>query len=226
MKVKKKALAGAAVAVLAFGAGGVGVVQATNGETEGPLDLPLGFTVQPLAGERTIDVDEVPPEVLHTADQAAGTTDLRRYQIDFDDIEAVYEITGRTRGGESIEFDVRANGQLEEIEEVIDAKDVPEEVTEILEQTFPGFEITNRERSTRPTSIGLLRVFYEFDGTNGDDELDLEINQRGTVITVEPASQQQEAPGSEVPADGGGDGGDSPGSGGGPGSGSGTGSGA
>lgn len=192
---RKKSLA-VVVAACAIGAGGVGVVQAQDGD-DGE-ELPVGFTVQPLGGEEDIDIENVPPQVLHTADQAARGTDLTEAQIDYDDIEAVYEITG-----EGIEIDVKANGKLEEIEEALSRRQarnaVPRAVRRLLRRQLPDFEITAFERSTRPTEIGLLRVFYEFDGTQGGEELDVEVNQRGTAYTVEPASLQRPAPGTQVP---------------------------
>jgi hypothetical protein len=181
----------------AIGVGSVGVVQAQR-DAE-PEELPTGYTVQPLGGEQTIDIGDVPPQVLHTADQAAKTADLTNAQVDFDDIEAVYEITG-----EGIEIDVKTNGKLEEIEENLGSRReareaIPRPVRQLLRRQLPGFSPEDFERSTRPTEVGLLRVFYEFDGTRDGEELDVEVNQRGTVYTVEPASLQRPAPGTEVP---------------------------
>ena len=190
---RTKTVAAAVGAACVVGAGGVGIVQAQDGAEQ----LPTGFTVQPLAGEQTINIKDVPPQVIHTADQAAKGIDLKTAQVDYDDIEAVYEITGA-----GIEIDVKTNGRLEEIEEVISRnREVPRAVRQLLRSAFPGFDVTKIERSTRPTEIGLLRVFWEFDGktTDGKD-LDIEINQRGTQYNVEPASLQRPAPGTEAPA--------------------------
>lgn len=191
---RRKSLAAAIGVTCVVGAAGVGVVQAQEAQ-DGAEQLPTGYTVQPLAGEQNIDLKEVPPQVLHTADQAAKGIELKTAQVDYDDIEAVYEITG-----EGIEVDVKTNGRLEEIEQVVRPREVSREARRLLRSAFPGFDITKTERSTRPTEVGLLRVFYEFDGkTAAGEELDIEINQRGTAYTVEPVSVRRPAPGSQVP---------------------------
>lgn len=203
---RNKGTAAVIGATFILGVGGVGIVQAQSGpaapptgETEGndPTQLPVGYTVQPIAGERTVSLENsVPPVVRHTAEQASRGAEFNRAQVDFDGIEVEYELRGETRAGTEIEIDVFADGRLAEIEETIEKSDVPELPLKLLRDEFGSrLQVTKYERSTRPTKIGLLRVFYEFDVERGGKEFDIEINQRGTVYTVEPLEAQQPAPG-------------------------------
>jgi len=191
MKARTKAVAGVVVGVTAIGGVVAGVVQASH---EG--GVPTGYTTQPIGGEQNIALDQVPPQVLHTADQAAQGADLTKAQVDFDEVEAVYELTAA-----DIEVDVKADGTLQEIEEKIVRRQVPREVRRLLRHSFPDLRIDQIERSTRPTPVGLLQRFYEFDGENRGEEIDLIINERGTVFTVEPLELQRPAPGTEVLGD-------------------------
>jgi hypothetical protein len=211
----KKAVAAALGVTCVLGVGGVGVVQAQTGTPTGPTapptgdttgddprELPTGFTVQPIAGERDISLErDVPPEVRHTAEQAAPDAVFNRAQIDFDNVEAEYELRGATEAGDQVEIDVFESGRLAEIEERILRSDVPRLPLRLLKREFgKDLEVTLYERSTRPTNIGFLRVFYEFDAVTADGrELDIEINQRGTVYTVEPLEAQRPAPGIDIP---------------------------
>lgn len=211
---RNKGIAAVMGATFILGVGGVGVVQAQSGGpqapptggTEGndPTELPVGFTVQPIAGERTIDLEgDVPPEVRHTAEQASQGAEFDSAQVDFDGIEVEYELGGTSRAGDEIEIDVFASGRIAEIEETIEKSDVPKLPLQLLRDQFGGekkqiggdLKVTKYERSTRPTNLGLLRVFYEFDVVKDGEELDIEINQRGTIYTVEPLEAQQPAPG-------------------------------
>lgn len=213
--MRNKSMAAVVGATFVLGVTGVGVVQAQSGTPTGPTapptgdttgddprQLPTGFTVQPIAGERDISLENaVPPVVRHTAEQASKGADFNRAQIDFDGIEVEYELRGTTPEGDQLEIDVFADGRLAEIEERISRSDVPRLPLQLLREQFGrNLDVTLYERSTRPTGIGLLRVFYEFDVVTQDgEELDIEINQRGTVYTVEPLEAQRPAPGIEVP---------------------------
>ncbi len=201
MRGKKAASAAALAGVLVVGTTGAVFAMQGNGNGNGNgsdfAPLPPGYTVQPFAGEldAPLQLDcELPPGVISTARQAAQGGTIDDAQIDFDDIVPVYELGATDLDGNDIEVDVFSDGSLEEIEVVLSrkaARDIPSEVTDLLNRAFPGFEISLTEKSIRPAGNGLLRNFYEFDGTTADGvNQDVEINERGTAYTVEPASLQ------------------------------------
>ncbi len=201
MRGKKAASAAALAGVLVVGTTGAVFAMQGNGNGNGNgsdfAPLPQGYTVQPFAGELGVPVQldcGLPPGVISTARQAAQGGTIDDAQIDFDDIVPVYELGATDLDGNEIEVDVLSDGTLEEIEVVLSRKavrDIPSEVTDLLNRAFPGFEISLTEKSIRPAGNGMLRNFYEFDGTTAEGiEQDVEINERGTSYLVEPASLQ------------------------------------
>lgn len=199
---RRRVLQGAGVALA--GASVMGTVSAQDDDSGddtadvgGEEGVPLGFTVDPFAGELEIDLEvarELPPAALSTAQQAIEGGNLDSAQIDFDRVVPVYEIGGTDADGNEVEVDVQQDGVLEEIEIVIPENEakavIPTAVLDTFGEAFPDATVDARELSVRPAGNGLLRRFYEFDITAGDgDEFDVEINERGTQYTVEPASQ-------------------------------------
>jgi len=179
--VRKNALVVAAV----VGVGaiiGTGVAIGTNGSSAPEP----GFAEKPFAGEADVDLADVPAWVIHTAKVALPAAEFKTAQLDQDDIEAVYEVQG-TYAGKAAEVDVRADGSVEEIELVIDPKDVPEGPAEKFASIFPKFELVKIEKSIRPTRTGLLETWYEWDGTaEGGDPVDVEVDATGKTYLVEP----------------------------------------
>jgi hypothetical protein len=165
--------------------GGAGVAQAQQVQ---PQDL--GVVQAPAAGNVSIPLDAVPLPVLHSAEVAfkryeAGAT-LTAAQVDKDDVLAVYEIQGQY-GGRLLEADVRADGVVLELEIEIGQGQVPQAVSQSLEQLAPGFSpATERpriEKSVRPSEVGLPEIWYEFSGTT----FDVEIRSDGRAVLIEPA---------------------------------------
>ena len=139
----------------------------------------LGFVQAPGAGSQTLAIAEVPSLVRHAAEVA-----LRSYEtevnflgatLDFDEIEAVYEVTARTQDGRQIEIDISPQAQVLEIEQEISRTEVPLPVLETLRTMVPNYQAADEspliEKSIRPASNGLLEVWYEFAGINYDVEI-------------------------------------------------------
>jgi hypothetical protein len=172
-----------AAAVLGVGAIiGTGVAIGTNGSSAPEP----GFADLPFAGEPDVDLADVPAWVIHTAKVALPKAEFKTAQLDQDDLLAIYEVQG-TNDGKAVEVDVRPDGSVQEIELVIDAKDVPEAAAAKFASLFPKFELVKIEKSIRPSETGLLSVWYEWDGTpEGGDPVDVEIDSTGSTYLVEP----------------------------------------
>jgi hypothetical protein len=176
--MRKIILLSAVVVCVVVAAGSVALA---NGSTDTP-----GFAVQPLAGEKPLNLEEVPNWVLHTASVTLPSAEFTAAQLDQDEIGAVFEIKGTDKGAPA-EVDVFPDGSLEEIELVIKTEDVPEAPLQLFNTYFPGFTLTKIEKSIRPTRTGLLEVWYEWDGKMKDGvAVDVEINSRGSTYLVEP----------------------------------------
>jgi hypothetical protein len=146
--------------------------------------------VEGLRGEnKKIEISEVPEKFMTVAKKAVPGAAWTHAQINYDlgkhESLVVYEITGKKDGTE-VEVDVRADGSIEEIEEVIDVKDVPKPVIGLLHSEYPDFKIKKAERSTRPYRNGNKVIWYELKGTTKQGAtIDVEITEDSKYYIVE-----------------------------------------
>ena len=128
-----------------------------------------------------LELTQVPPHVLEVANHYAPEAKWESAGTDFDTqtMWPEYEIAGKLPNGAAIEVDVTPEGNLHEVETVIEASTVPEPVMKLLGVYLPGFTPTLVEMSTRPNA-----VFYEFEGTVNGREIDVEVNAAGTAIVI------------------------------------------
>ena len=107
--------------------------------------------------------------------------------MDFDEIEAVYEIQASGVNGMKLEADVSASGEIQEHEIELAREDVPANVLEALNLYFPTFEASpdspSVEKSLRPSANGLLEVWYEFGGM----KFDVEVRSDAKSLLIDPA---------------------------------------
>ena len=158
-------------------------------DTVQPNDL--GVVQAPVAGSEDIDLSEVPAPILHAAMVAfnayEGGAEVTGASLDFDEIQAVYEVTGKTANGRIVEADVLPNGSVVELEVEIAAVGVPPHVMDALESFFPQFELASSpaavEKSIRPSTNGLPEIWYEFSGSGG---FDVEVRSDGRALLAEP----------------------------------------
>lgn len=123
--------------------------------------------------ETTMTMEEVPAAVMDAAN-AANTMGVTFDAVAMD--EGVYEFSGTMESGMGYEVDVMEDGTVEELEEQIDAADLPEAVTAALETNLAGFTPDYVERSTRTDGA----IVYEFEGTHEGQAIDAEINEDGS----------------------------------------------
>jgi hypothetical protein len=151
----------------------------------------LGVVEAPTAGSTQLDLDEVPPLVLHAARVAFkefdGRATVTGAQVDADETEAVYEVKGRATDGTLLEADIGADAVLRELEIEISRNDVPANVREAVRRFAPDFKPANEspaiEKSVRPTGGGLPEIWYEFSGTT----FDVEVRSDARAVLIEPA---------------------------------------
>jgi len=98
-----------------------------------------------------------------------------------DDGDLVYEIRGVTGDARKVEFDIRPDGEIDEIEVEFAADMVPGAVMKALADRMPGFTPTFIEASH---SASMKVVGYEFVGTMGDSEIDVEVSADGRHIAI------------------------------------------
>ncbi len=192
--MRKSYVVGAAVAGFAFAsATGLAVAQDAF-EAEHHEDV-KGFVEAPGVEELVVDLSEVPPTVLHTAQVAFGEdATITGASLDRDDVLAIWEITGEG-GGTTMEVDVKPDAVLIELEvAVMDLDDVPFSILQVFQEAGYGDPAAAViEKSIRPTEMGLLETWYEFDLPEGNAVDDVEIRNTGQQILVELAGEASDA---------------------------------
>jgi uncharacterized membrane protein YkoI len=137
----------------------------------------IGLAVPALAQEENVvPMEQVPQAAKDAATSHANGVTFEQVQMDDDEGTETYEFSGKMANGMQLEVDVLADGTLEEIEEQINASEVPEPVMAALNQNLPGFAPEMAEKSTRPNDL----VVYEFEGTHDGKAIDVEINADGS----------------------------------------------
>ena len=126
--------------------------------------------------ETTMTMEEVPAAVMDAAN-AANTMGVTFDAVAMD--EGVYEFSGTMESGMGYEVDVMEDGTIEEVEEQIEASELPEAVSDALDTNLAGFTPDYVERSTRADGA----IVYEFEGTHEGQEIDAEINADGSGFT-------------------------------------------
>jgi len=143
----------------------------------------------PRGENKKVRIEEVSERLLKVAKEAMPGTEWTHAEINYDlgkhESLVVHEITGK-KDGKEVEVDVRADGSVEEIEEVIDFKDVPKPVKDLLDSEFPDFKTQKAEKSTRPYRNGMKAIWYEMKGTTKQGAtIDVEITDDGKHYVVE-----------------------------------------
>lgn len=144
---------------------------------------------KPRGDNKQVEIREVPEKLLNAAREAVPGAEWTRAEANYDlgkhPSLMVYEIAGK-KDGKEVEADIRADGSVEEVEEVIDMKDVPKPAVDLLNSEYPEFKATKVERSTRPYRSGRKAIWYEFKGTTKEGApLDVEVTEDGKYFVVE-----------------------------------------
>lgn len=144
------------------------------------LALPALAQAQANPDESTISMDEVPQEVMATAQENAAGATFEQVSVENEDGTEIYEFA-TTKDGMGFEVDVLADGTLEEIEEEIAMDALPEAVSSALEAELAGFEPSYIEKSTRDDGSTIV---YEFEGEHEGQAIDAEIAEDGSNFTM------------------------------------------
>ena len=145
-----------------------------------------GLTFFPLLAhggeEVAVPLPALPPEILQVAQQVQPEAVFQRAQIETEeDGTGVYEIQGKLPNGRRIEVDILKNGDIQEYELEFTEAEVPGAVLKAIQLKLPGFQPSYIEAS-HSASGKVMR--YEFEGTLGDQSIDIEVSASGRTIEV------------------------------------------
>ena len=141
------------------------------------------FAVPFAADAQDVSMDDVPQTVKDAAISAAGDVTLDTVGIEEEDGTSTYELSGKDDAGMMLEIDVLEDGTVVEKEQQIAAEDVPADVMEMLGRYVPDFEPGTIEMSERTAEN-----WYEFSGTSGGTEFDIEVDAEARRILIQDDS--------------------------------------
>ncbi|MFC2083560.1 PepSY-like domain-containing protein [Bacteroidota bacterium] len=95
--------------------------------------------------EREVTVEEVPAEVLQVFNETYPGATIKEYSEEIEDSLTFYEISFEFEG-RKIDAVYKPDGQVEAIEEIISAEQLPEAVQEAISNTFTQFTIEIAEK--------------------------------------------------------------------------------
>ena len=147
--------------------------------------IALMMTASPAMAGKEVAMEEVPTAARETATNTAPGLDVDRIEVEEESGRLVYEFEGRGPGGERIEVDVYADGELEEVEMETAEASLPADVLAAIEKKFDAFRITYAETSVRSNG----RFVYEIEGVTAEgDEIAIDVAETGEVLAIEGAA--------------------------------------
>ncbi|WP_424986105.1 hypothetical protein [Microbulbifer sp. S227A] len=185
---KSCGLVGAAVFAVAGATATAGVEEAIDlaglpaGIIEIARDNLAGLRLAVAKAPETIDDGSEIDDNLVLSYQALGAVSLAGANTETEaDGSFVYEIQGTTDDGRKVEIDIAPDGQVQEIEIEFTREDVPGAVLMAVARKLPDFVPRFIEASHSPS---LQVIGYEFVGTLGEAQLDIEVSADGRHIAV------------------------------------------
>ena len=131
------------------------------------------------AEETKIDLSAVPAKVMETATKEANGFKASSANTEMEDGKTVYEIQGMA-GGKTVEVDVKEDGTLDEVETAVDMSAVPDAANKAIMAKMPNFKSSKVEESKRTDGM-----YYEIEGTDGANKLEVEIKADGSGMKSE-----------------------------------------
>ena len=118
-------------------------------------------------------------KVMETATKEASGFKASSANTEMEDGKTVYEIQGMA-GGKTVEVDVMEDGTLDEVETAVDMSAVPDAANKAIMAKMPNFKSSKVEESKRTDGM-----YYEIEGTDGANKLEVEIKADGSGMKSE-----------------------------------------
>ena len=126
-----------------------------------------------------VEMSDVPQKVLDAAMKEVSGFKATSANTEMEGSKKVYELQGMA-DGKKVEVDVIEDGKLDEVETEIEMGALPEAVTKAVMGKMPNFKPGKIEQSRRPAG-----TYYEIEGTDGSNKMDIEIKADGTEMKAE-----------------------------------------
>lgn len=137
------------------------------------------------AQETKVEMSAVPKNVMDAAMKEVSGFTAMSANTEMEAGKKVYEIQG-TADGKKVEVDVMEDGTVEEVETELEMGALPKAVTDAVMGKMPNFKPSKIEESKRPAG-----TYYEIEGMDGSNKMDVEIKADGTMMKSEKATGKE-----------------------------------
>jgi len=149
-----------------------------------PFILILSFALLSCANgeqEKTVSMQEVPPAILKTFNDAYPGAAIKEYSEESEDGKTYYEISC-TFEGRQIDAVYNPDGSVSAIEEVIPVESLPQAVNQAIAREVPQFSLKLAEKISKKSGI-----FYEVKllDTRDQKTYELQFSESGELIEKE-----------------------------------------
>ena len=156
------------------------------------LSICLGLTVLAAAwaparadDEEKVDLDKLPKAVTEAVKARFPDAELKEASKETEDGKTIYEV-GITSKKDKMDVSLTADGDITEIEKVIDAKDLPKAVSKALEDKYPKAEYKKAEEVTKVEKKAEKVAYYEVRLTTADKKkVEVEVDPDGKILNEE-----------------------------------------
>jgi len=127
---------------------------------------------------------QIPPAVMATVGMAAAGATFQKAVAEDEDGTKVYEVMVKSADGKSREVIVSADGQLIEIEEDLEAKDLPAAVAKTIKDVLPPGDAKELEKKSV--------VLYEIEKEAGETTYEISVDATGKVISLTAEDEDED----------------------------------
>ena len=139
------------------------------------------FAMSLRADEKKIDLDKVPKPVMDAVKAKFPDAKFSGASTETEDGKTIYELAFTVKD-RKYEVECQADGTILAIDKVLDAKELPAEVTRTLDEKYADAKYDVIEKVTKKDKI----EYYEFELTEADNKkVQVNIDPSGKVIKEE-----------------------------------------
>ena len=128
---------------------------------------------------KKVELSAVPQKVVDTAMKEVSGFKPTTANTEMEDGKTVYELQGMA-GDKKVEVDVMEDGTLDEVETEVEMGALPEAVSKAVMDKMPNFKPSKIEESRRTAG-----TYYEIEGADGSNKIDIEIKADGSSMKAE-----------------------------------------
>jgi hypothetical protein len=140
------------------------------------------------ADEEKIDVDKLPEKVVAAVKAKYPDAKLEKASKERENDKTLYEV-GIKNGEQKIDVTLEEDGTIVEIEKTIDAKDLPQAVTDALETKYPKYSCKKAEEISKKDKLEYYEVVLE---TAEKKKFEVVVKPDGKIVKEESKDKKKD----------------------------------